>query len=33
MEKYITAIQKLVIRDVVDYKDKLISETKSVIEK
>lgn len=33
MEKYITAIQKLAIRDVVDYKDKLISETKSVIEK
>lgn len=33
MEKYISAIQKLVIKDVVDYKDKVISETKSVIEK
>ena len=33
MEKYIKAIEKLVIKDVVDWKDKEIAATKNVVKK
>ena len=31
MEKFITAVQKIVIKNVVDYKDRQISATKQVV--
>lgn len=33
MEKYIRVIQKITIKDVVKYKDKVINKTKDVIKK
>ena len=33
MEKYIKAVQKLVIKNVVEYKDKLIDKTRGIISK
>lgn len=32
MEKYITAIEKLTIKNVVEYKDKLIEQTKKLVD-
>lgn len=31
MEKYIRAIEKVVIKDVVDYKDSIIAKTKEIV--
>ena len=31
MEQYITALEKTVIKDVVEYKDRVIEETKKVV--
>lgn len=31
MEKYIHAIEKIVIKDVVDYKDSIIAKTKEIV--